>query len=45
LRCSIDVEPNWVVMICSAARISSSRSSPISESISLFSGVAATSSR
>ena len=34
LRCSMEVEPNWVRMTSSAACISSSRSSPMSASIS-----------
>ena len=46
LRWSIDVDPNWLLMISSAAAISSSRSSPISASTSrVFSGAAWTSFR
>ena len=45
LRCSIEVDPNWVFTISSAACSSSSRSSPMSSSITLRSTGAATSSR
>ena len=45
LRCSIEVDPNCVEMICSAAASSSSRSSPMSASISLRSATASTSLR
>src|SRR5689334_8304620 len=46
LRCSIDVEPNWVETISSAAWITRSMSSPISSSRSLLgAATAVTSSR